>query len=120
MMEGIEVELPSNEAAASRVMVLSGHFDLPARSAVLEQVTHTGHDSCCYCTEKGKTVSTSARGHVMTFPFCDTPSGHAELRSSEDIERDSLKALHEKLTVSHLWKIRTVEFNWSILNTSPL
>lgn len=36
----------------------------------------------------------------MTFPFRDTPSGHAELRSSKGIEQDSLKALHENLTVS--------------------
>lgn len=114
--------MPSEEAAASHVMVLSGHFDLPARSTVLEQVTHTGHDSCCYCTEKGKTVSTSARGHVMTFPFCDTPTGHAELRTSEDIEQDSLKALNEKSTVGHLCYPRTVEYNWSIENDfiSPL
>lgn len=67
-IEGIEVELPSKEAAASQMMVLSGHFDLPARSAVLEQVTHTGHDGCCYCTHKGKTVSTSGRGHVIITP----------------------------------------------------
>lgn len=97
---GIEVELPSKEAAASRVMVLSSHFELPARSAVLEQVTYTGYNSCCYCTEKGKTASTSIKGHVMTFPFRDTPTGHAELRSSKGIEQDSLKALHENLTVS--------------------
>ena len=80
-IEGIEVELPSKEAATSRVMMLSSHFDLPARSAVLEQVTHTGHDGCCYCTERGKTVSTSVRGHVMTFLFRDTPTGHADLQS---------------------------------------
>ena len=100
LIDGIEVELPSKEAAALQMMVLSGHFDLPVRSAVLEQVMHTGHDGCCYCTHKGKTVSTSARGHVMTYPFCDTPTGHAELRTSEDIERDSLTALHGNKTVS--------------------
>lgn len=103
VFEGIEVELPSRKVVVSRVMVLSGHFDLVARSAVLDQVTHTGHDSCCYCTEKGSTVSTSRRGHVMTFPFRNTITGHAELRNWEDIEQDSLKALLEKQTVSHLW-----------------
>lgn len=101
-MLGFEIELPREEAATSQVMVLSGHFDLPARSAVLEQVSHNGHDSCCYCAEKGETVSTSARGHVMTFPFRDTPTGHAELRTSKDIEQDSLKALHENSTESNL------------------
>lgn len=100
---GFEVELPREKAATSRVMVLSGHFDLPARSAVLEQVSYNGHDSCCYCTEKGETVSTSARGHVVTFPFRDTQTGHVELQTSKDIEQDSLKALHENSTVSRLF-----------------
>lgn len=99
-VQGFEVELPGEKAATSRVMVLSGHFDLPARSAVLEQVSYSGHDSCCYCKEKGKTVSTSARGHVVTFPFRDTPTGHAELRTSKDIEQDSSKALHENSSVN--------------------
>lgn len=39
----------------------------------------------------------------MTFPFRNTITGHAELRNWEDIEQDSLKALLEKQTVSHLW-----------------
>jgi len=58
---GFEVELPGEKPATSRVMVLSGHFDLSAHSAVLEQVSYNGHDSCCYCTEKGETVSTVSR-----------------------------------------------------------
>jgi hypothetical protein len=48
---------------------LSWHFDLPARGAILDQLTYVVHDSCCYCDEKGEVVKTSARGHVMTFPF---------------------------------------------------
>lgn len=65
---------------------------------------------------KGETVSTSARGHVVTFPFRDTPTGHAELWTTKDIEQDSLKALHEYSTVSHLWKVKdAVEYtgSWS-------
>lgn len=81
-------------------MVLSGHFDLPARAAILDQVTHTGYDACCYCTQKGKTIKTSARGHVMTYPFCETLSGHEKLRSLDDIKKDSFKALHENVPVS--------------------
>lgn len=101
--------MPREEAASctSRVMVLSGHFDLPARSAVLEQVSYNGHDSCCYCTEKGETISTSARGHVVTYPFRDTPTGHAELRTTKDIEQDSLKALHANSTVSCFLNVKT-------------
>ena len=61
-----------------------------------------GMTAAAIVQKKGETVSTSARGHVMTFPFRDTPTGHAELRTSKDIEQDSLKALHENSTVSNL------------------
>ena len=65
---GIEV-LPDGVKKNSKVMALPGHFDLPARAGVTEQVTYIGHDSCCYCDEHGDVVKTGARGHVMTFPF---------------------------------------------------
>ena len=74
-------------------MALSGHFDLPARAGVLEQVTYTGHDSCSYCEEHGDVVKTGARGHVMTFPFQNAVSGHA-------VEAQSYGALEQNRTVS--------------------
>ena len=52
-MTGIEVVLPDGEKKKSKVIVLSGHFDLPAHAGVTEQVTYIGHDSCCYCYEHG-------------------------------------------------------------------
>jgi len=77
---GIDVVLPCGTKAKSKVVALSSHFDLPARAGSLEQVTCTGHDSCSFCYEHGEVIKTSARGHVMTFPFRDTPSGHVDLR----------------------------------------
>ena len=62
-------------------MALSGHFDLPARSGVLDQVQYTGHDSCSYCHEHGEVVKTGPKAHVMTFAFRDTDTGHAKPRS---------------------------------------
>lgn len=56
----------------SKVMVLSTHFDLPARAGALEQVTYTGHDSCSYCDEHGEVIKTGLQGHVMVFPFRNT------------------------------------------------
>ena len=44
-------------------MAISGHFDLPARAGVLEQVTYVGHDSCSFCDEHGEVVKTNGRGH---------------------------------------------------------
>lgn len=97
---GIEVTLPDGVKTKSKVMALSGHFDLPARAGVLEQVTYPGHDSCSYCEEHGDIVRTSARGHVMTFPFRNTVSGHAELRTAHNVEAHSYSALEQNRTVS--------------------
>lgn len=65
--------LPDGEKKKSKVMVLSGHFDLPARAGVTEQVTYIGHDSCCYCYEHGEVVKTGSKGHVQhCFRTCQT------------------------------------------------
>lgn len=92
-MTGIEVVLPDGEKKKSKVMVLSGHFDLPARAGVTEQVTYIGHDSCCYCYEHGEVVNTGSKGHVMTFPFRNTASGHARPRTAGEVTTDSYMAL---------------------------
>lgn len=85
----------------SKVMALSGHFDLPARAGVLEQVTYVGHSSCSYCDEEGETIKTGARGHVMTFPFRNTASGHVKSRVTEEVKAHSYDALERNTTVSH-------------------
>lgn len=97
--------LPDSNAIKSKVMTLSGHFDLPAWAGVLEQVPYTGHDSCRFCTEGGEVVKTGDRGHVMTFPFRNTQTGHAPLRLAEDVERDSCNALDSNKPVSGTKKL---------------
>lgn len=98
----MDVTLPDKVKTKSQVMVLSGHFDLPGRAGVLEQLTHTGHDCCSYCTEHGEVIKTGPRGHVMTFPFRNSLSGHAKLRTAEEVERNSFDALEKNATVSNL------------------
>ena len=93
--------LPDGVKAKSKVMALSSHLDLPARSGVLEQVTYVGHDSCCYCDEHGEIVKTGPRGHVMTFPFRNTASGHAKPRTSQGVKVNSYEALERNTVVSH-------------------
>ena len=73
---GIDVVYSDGKKVNAKVIPLSGHFDLPARAGILEQLTFTGHDSCCYSNEHGGVAKTSQRGHVMTFPFRNTPKGH--------------------------------------------
>lgn len=100
---GIEVTLPDGVKKKSKVMAISGHFDLPARAGVLEQVTYVGHDSCSFCDEDGEVVKTNGRGHVMTFPFRNTPSGHAEPRDAVDVKAHVYEALETNATVSYLY-----------------
>ena len=99
---GIEVTLPDGVKKKSKVMAISGHFDLPARAGVLEQVTYVGHDSCSFCDEHGDVVKTTGRGHVMTFPFRNTPSGHAEPRDAVNVKAHAYEALEKNATVSYL------------------
>lgn len=84
-------------------MALSGHFDLPARAGVLEQMTYVGHDSCSFCDEHGDVVKTTGRGHVMTFPFRNTPSGHAKPRDAVDVKAHSYEALGVVKQLVGLW-----------------
>jgi len=96
------VLLPDGLKAKSKIKALSSHFDLPARAGVLEQVTYVGHDSCCYCDEHGETVRTGPRGHVMSFPFRNTASGHAKPRTAEGVTSNSFEALEKNAVVGCL------------------
>lgn len=87
--------------ATSKILALSGHFDLPARAGVVEQVTYNGHDSCSYCNEPGQIIKTSAGGHVMTFPFRNTASGHAKSRTAAEVKIQSFEALERNSTVGY-------------------
>lgn len=96
---GIDVVLPCGTKAKPKVVALSSHFDLPARAGSLEQVTCTGS----FCYEHGEVIKTSARGHVMTFPFRDTPSGHVDLCTAEQVKAHSFDALERNATVSLIY-----------------
>lgn len=89
-------------------MVLSSHFNLPARAGALEKVTYTGHDSCSYCDEHGEVRKTSLRGHVMVFPSCNTVTGHAKSRTAKEVETHSYDALEKNATASTCSCVATV------------
>lgn len=92
--------LPDGLEAKSKVKALSSHFDLPACTGVLEQVTYVGHNSCCYCDEHGETVKTGPRGHVMSFPFRNTASGYTKPRTAGAVTANSFEALKKNTVVS--------------------
>ena len=106
--------LPDGAKKKSKVMALSGHFDLPARAGVTEQVTYIGHDSCCYCDEHGEVIKTGQRGHVMTFPFRNTVSGHARPRTAEEVKTNSFNALEMNKTIRSF----TLDFYEAIVDSA--
>lgn len=42
-----------------------------------------------------------SRGHVMTFPFRNTPSGHAKPRAAVNVKACAYEALEKNATVSY-------------------
>ena len=48
--------LPNKETIKSKVYLVSGIFDLPAKSLVLEEIQFNGFCGCSYCIEAGKSV----------------------------------------------------------------
>ena len=98
---GIPMVLSNGSQATPKVMTLSSHFELPAPAAALELVCFCEHDSCSFCLEHGQVVKTGPNGgHVMTFPFQNTATGHVKLRSAEDVQQESYDALGRNETVS--------------------
>ena len=100
-MSGIYVVLPSGTKVKSKIMALSGHFDLPACSGVLDLVQYTGHDSCSYCDEHGEVVKSGPEGHVMTFPFHDPDTGRAKSRTGQEVVAHSLDGIQKNTRVSN-------------------
>lgn len=53
----------------SKVILLAGTCDLPAKCLVCNSVQYNGSYGCFKCKQRGQTVKVSARGHVHAFPF---------------------------------------------------
>lgn len=96
---GVDINLHDGTSFNSRVILIAGTADLPARSIVCNSVQYNGKYGCCKCLQPGETYKTSQRGHVHVFPFNkDCPEG--QLRTHEETVQDSLTALSTN-TTSH-------------------
>ena len=71
--KGTTFQLPNKETIMSKVYLVSGIFDLPAKSLVLEEIQFNGFCGCSYCVEAGKSVKAKngGRGQVHVYPFND-------------------------------------------------
>ena len=95
---GNDFQLPNKETVRSHVYLISGVFDLPAKSLVLEEIQFNGFCECSFCVEAGKSVKSSecGRGRVHVYPFNDqSATGHAELRTHEDTIVNGMKSLED-------------------------
>ncbi|XP_070201071.1 uncharacterized protein [Littorina saxatilis] len=73
--DGVFVTHPDGDFV-SKVCVIGGSADLPARSLVLNTTQYNGKHGCCKCLQPGETCKVSANGHVHVFPFDGTdPDG---------------------------------------------
>ena len=67
---GIIVKSPAvPQPFTSKVILLAGSCDLPAKSLMLNSMQFNGMYGCAKCYQPGITVSTSARGHTHAFSF---------------------------------------------------
>ena len=84
----------------SKVYLVSGIFDLPAKSLVLEEIQFNGFCGCSYCVEAGKSVKAKdgGRGQVHVYPFNDdAETGHAERRTHKGTIANGMKSLEDPL-----------------------
>ncbi len=80
----------------SKVYLISGLFDLPARGLFLEEVQFNGFYACSYCMEPGKSakVSDKGRGQVHVYPYNQqSTAGNAELRTHDSVVSNGLESL---------------------------
>lgn len=79
--KGTTFHLPNKKTIKSKIYLVSGIFDMPAKSLVLEEIQFNGFCECSYCIEAGKSVKAKdgKRGQVRVYPFNDeSETGHAE------------------------------------------
>ena len=76
----------------SRVILLAGTCDLPAKSLVLNFKQFNGFNGCAKCLQPGETYKLGPRSHTHVYPFQENnPSG--PLRTREGIMKDVQEVL---------------------------
>ena len=99
---GVEVKSPSlTTPFISKVIVLAGTCDLPAKSLILNTIQYNGKHGCSKCLDPGFTFRTSVCGHTHVYPYqASKASGHGSKRSSSTHNSDVTKAQQENSIVN--------------------
>ena len=89
--DGITVEVWGVTAPIlSKIIVLAGTSDLPAKSLILNIRQFNGFNGCPRCLQSGETLKLGPRSHTHIYHFSETnPSGL--LRTKESIQEDMMK-----------------------------
>lgn len=97
---GIEVMPPLSPAPfIAKVILLAGTCDLPAKCLMLNTIQFNGKFGCNKCLQSGLSFTTSARGHVHIYPYCnEDPTG--PLRSSTQHQLDVSEAKRTNTVVN--------------------
>lgn len=91
--EGVNIKVKvgsDTKEVFSKVILLAGTCDLPAKCLVCNLVQYNGSYGCFKCKQKGQSVKVSARGHVHAFPFVQLdPVGpkRTRLETLQDADR---------------------------------
>ena len=98
--DGIEVQSPSIPYPfVSKVILLAGTCDLPAKCMILNTIQFNGMFGCSKCIQPGFSFSTSARGTVHVYPYCpEDPHGPARSHTQHDL--DAAQALCQKTIIN--------------------
>ena len=82
-----------------RGILLNGTMDAPAKCLLQNFVQFNGYSGCPYCLNEGKSVSTSAKGHTLTYPFnTQQPvNGYGADRTHEGTLEHAYKAHQSRL-----------------------
>ena len=97
---GIQINSPFYQNPfVSKVILLAGTCDLPAKCLVLNTTQFNGKFGCNKCLQPGRSHLTSARGHTHVYPYSlNDPTGPK--CSKEQHYSDAAKAAAEKNTVN--------------------
>ena len=83
----------------SKVILLAGTCDLPAKSLMMNSMQFNGMYGCAKCYQPGITVSTSARGHIHAYPF-DVADPTGPKRTASAYASDAKKAYLENSVIN--------------------
>ena len=89
--KGIQVTSPLQpDPFMSKVILLAGTCDLPAKCMVMNSIQFNGFFGCSKCLQPGISYQTSARGHTQVYPFCSSnPNGprHTKTQHHSDAKK---------------------------------